>query len=213
MDAGDWTPEEWAALTREDAPPEVRYEPWGEPLRKTHPEALQDADYIARKLLDFGSMGGGPLAQLLNYAVPRPRPGSETMQTVDTGLDYVGGFLGPLMGLLMSKQYARQGSGKPAANWKQQSPYTRANDTREQLRTWQQTEPWKDKPPMGESAWTYRDLPPIGGPTGKGMTPDQIRAAMEKEQFQAMLKQIRDLEAQEAAEAFPAFKLPPLPGD
>jgi len=207
MDAGDWTPEEWAALTREDAAPTVRYEPWGDPLKKTHPEALQDADYIARKLLDLSSTGAGPLGWMLNAAVPRPAPGSEAMQTVDTGLDYVGTFLGPLMGLLMGKQYARQKSGRPAPSWKEQSPYTKANSPREQLENWPVTEPWKDKPPLGESAWTSRNPPPIGGPTGRGMTKEETLAAIEKDKFQGMLKQIRDLEARDAAQ--PALRLPP----
>ena len=108
-------------------------------------------------------------------------------------------YLGPLLGALTSRQYARTKTGKPAPTWKEQAPFTHANSPLEQLLGWRKVKPWENKPPEGESAWTYRNPPQIGGPTGKGMTPEAAKAAMEQEQFQAMLKQIRAEEALEAA--------------
>ena len=122
-------------------------------------------------------------------------------------LDYVTTFLGPLMALMTSQQYARQKSGRPAPSWKEQEPYSRANSPLEQLEEWQRSKPWQTRPPEGESAWKYRDPPTIGGPTGRGMTKDEILAAIETERFQGLLKQIRDLEGQEAGQ--PSLLLPP----
>lgn len=130
---------------------------------------------------------------------------TETQTVRQTGqdtLDYVTQFLGPLMALMGSRQYARHKSGHPAPTWKDQADYTKANDPLETMRHWARTKPWENRPPEGESAWTYRQPPTIGGPTGRGMAKEDILAAIEKEKFQGMLKQIRDLEAREA-EAWP----------
>lgn len=113
-------------------------------------------------------------------------------------LDYVTQFLGPLMALMGSRQYARQGSGKPAPTWKDQADFTQPNSPLEQLLNWQKTKPWENRPPIGDSAWTYRSPPQIGGPTGQGMSKPDILAAIEKEKFQGLLKQIRETEAREA---------------
>lgn len=127
-----------------------------------------------------------------------PTEAQTARQTGQGALDYVTQLLGPLMALMGSQQYARQKSGKPAQTWGEQSPYTKANSPLEQLLNWQKVEPWKDKPPIGESAWTYRSPPQIGGPTGRGMTKEEVLAAIEKEKFQGMLKQIREQERLEA---------------
>ena len=133
-------------------------------------------------------------------------------QSGQATLDYLTTFLGPLMALLGSKQYARQDSGKPARTWGQQADFTRPNAPLEQLLNWQKTKPWENRPPIGESAWTYRQPPQIGGPTGQGMSKPDILAAIEKEKFQGMLKQIRDLEAREALAPPPVRKPPATPG-
>jgi hypothetical protein len=119
-------------------------------------------------------------------------------QTGQGALDYVTQFLGPLMALMTSRQYARTKEGHPARTWKDQADYTKANSPLDAMLSWQKSKPWENRPPEGESAWTYRNPPQIGGPTGAGMSKEAILAAIEKEKFQGMLKQIQESEAREA---------------
>lgn len=165
MQAGDWTPDEWAALTADEADPEVKYEPWG-PKMLT-PEQLADADYVARKLLGIGAVHAGPPGWLLNYAVPDKPPASAGMRKVDAGLDYVGRFLGPLLALLGSEQLVLGKGGKVLSRADKPST-TRVNDTLDQLEEWQQLKPWKKTGDAPFRTWDVQRPPEIGsgpGPT------------------------------------------------
>jgi hypothetical protein len=163
MDFIPYDTDEEAQLYGSDAP-EVRYDPWGP--SEIPRERLQDADYLARKLLDFASGPAGPLGWALNYAVPRPKPGSETMKKVDTGLDYVSQFLGPLLGFLATKQV------QPTLPGKSQSPYL--NKTLDTLESWSKSKPWQKLPPQTNDYWTHRRAPDIGGLTGRGKSIEEI---------------------------------------
>ena len=191
MDAGDWTPEEWAALTREDAPPERAYQPWGRPLTETHPEQLQDADYIARKLLDIGSAYAGPIGWAANYVVPRTEPASELLRQGEEAQDYIGKFLGPLMALLATKQWTPKKMERP---W-----HTEANQTRKQLDEWRKDPPWKGREAPTGTYYEDFPVPPIGGPTGKGIRLEDIptaRTTHEQDKAQQMRLMLEEMARQ-----------------
>lgn len=188
MDAGDWTPEEWEALTREDAPPERAYQPWGRPLKETHPEQLQDADYLVRRLLDFGLMSAGPPGQALNAVVPRPAPGSEAIQRLDQGLDYAR-WLGPLIGLFKTRTVPIFHKGK----------WTTPQTTAEELQDLRDVNPFKKVTPVpaAERTWALRPAPTVGaGVRPADVAADRTRYEQDKAQemrlmLEEMVKQMQ----------------------